>query len=263
LNARIATLCIALAGCAGDPSFHCADDAQCGADGRCEATGYCSVEDTACSAGRRYDSYADDLAGRCLESYTLTFGERTDADVTNVTDDTQVHEDAPANNYGIADSLACNETPPAVRSLLRFELVGLPADATLETAELSIVATSNDGNSVELHPILEAWTEGTQNGGAGAPSWTEREPAVPWGTAGLAGSPSIEPGITATIPPSIPDQVHTVAIDDVALLRGWRDDPATNHGWLLRSSGGNGVAYESSEAADASKRPVLLISFRR
>jgi hypothetical protein len=62
-------LSIALAACVHPPStFECKTTDQCGTDGICELTGFCSFPDTtgACTAGRRYDASAGDLANQCI-----------------------------------------------------------------------------------------------------------------------------------------------------------------------------------------------------
>ncbi|WP_018411285.1 DNRLRE domain-containing protein [Methyloversatilis thermotolerans] len=135
----------------------------------------------------------------------------------------------------------------ARRALLRFDLSGIPPGSTIQAASLRLVVNrAGVGSSPEdralLYPLTAAWGEGpseSSGGGgdvatAGDVTWTDRvylaQPPRPWAQAGgdYAGSPA-----SVTMPGT---GVHT--LQDSPTLRqhiqAWVDNPASNHGWLLR-----------------------------
>ncbi|MCB0215418.1 MAG: DNRLRE domain-containing protein, partial [Chloroflexi bacterium] len=86
--------------------------------------------------------------------------------------DTYVREDNAGNNFGARTLLETNPANNGAgtnerQGLLRFDITGVPAGATIKLANLSVVNTSSRNNHVvELREATRAWTEGTQTGSA-------------------------------------------------------------------------------------------------
>jgi len=160
------------------------------------------------------------------------------------------------------------------RAVVQFDVAGhLPAGAIVVDASLTLyLAPSNASTeTVAVHRLLAEWGESTSSlgGGQGAPSesgdatwihtfYEDGFWAQPGGdflassaSAAVSGSGFYTWGATAGM------------IGDV---QRWLDDPAGNHGWLLR---GNEAApstakkFASRENDDPSIRPTLVVEFVR
>jgi len=113
-----------------------------------------------------------DLPGNAM---TVTFGEIGTATFQNVTADTFISNEAgePTLNYGTTDELR-SEQDVNERILLRFDLTMIPSSATVTSATLTVtVSQANASATWELHPVLELWPEGSQDGAAGSPNYTD------------------------------------------------------------------------------------------
>ena len=159
------------------------------------------------------------------------------------------------------------------RGLLRFDLAAaLPAGAWITNAELTLTLTpSNDTLSViGLHPVLAPWTEGPSfsGGGGGAVAlpgdvtWlhTSYDTAL-WSQPG--GDFDAVPSSDAIVADA-PLQVWPATPELLADLQSWLDDPASNHGWLLRGNEAvpsTAKRFTSREGADPLARPQLFIEY--
>lgn len=242
------SLLVLVAGCAGDPTFRCTEDAQCtldGVAGTCEVTGYCSVPDASCD-GRRYVSSAGDgLGGECVRD--TVFGETPDASVQGVTTDTELSSTSPTQNFGSLDNLTVDAME--IVSLLRFELSALPAGTIVERAELVMHVEETGNLSVEVFALTEAWDEL-------AATWSERQAGVAWSQPG-AGAASREAAVLGTF--SAAQLGPVTAVLDPATVQAWITDPGRNYGMVLATRSAEGATVGSSQAASA-ERPYLAIT---
>ena len=97
--------------------------------------------------------------------------------------DTSVVSATPAWNYGTNESLWAgfdSANASVTRSLLRFDLAGLPVTATVVNATLELYAFRGGADVVDVRRAVAPWTEGV-----GGRSWT-RIPVVVTETAGVA-----------------------------------------------------------------------------
>jgi hypothetical protein len=180
---------------------------------------------------------------------------------------------------GIGSGVFAGRTAQATNSIRRglvwFDVAAaVPAGATISAVQLKLTMsqTSSGAMNVALHRVNAAWGEGASDagpaGGSGAPAqagdatWLHRVyPGTLWASPGgdfaavaSATRPVDEAG----------DYVWDSTPGLVADVQTWLDQPADNHGWLLR---GNEAAaqtvkkFESRESTDPAFRPALTIQY--
>jgi len=159
----------------------------------------------------------------------------------------------------------------ARRGLLAFDLSGIPADATIITATLTLnmSKTISGESAVSLHAALADWGEGESDAigeeGAGAlatpgdATWVhtfhdDQFWAAPGGDFAAAASATTMVGTSGSYAWASPGLLADVA--------GWVADPATNFGWLVlgdEAATGTAKRFDSRENPDEAVRPVLVV----
>jgi len=162
-----------------------------------------------------------------------------------------------STNYANVDRLLLRQ--PDVKSpILRFELVGLPANAHIVEATLSLWAfhqTNDNVAVVDLYQLNRAWTPSQV-------TWQQAAQGTPWGKPGADAVPSDRNGL-----PHSQQAVGDVGIwqtwDVTSLVQSWLFDPATNRGILLKAQSVGNVeyAFASAEYNNPGARPKLTIRF--
>jgi hypothetical protein len=191
-------------------------------------------------------------------STVVTFGETPTATFKGVTQDTYLTNDTSlvsTFNYGASTRLFVEGTQ--ARALVRFDVASLPASAQLVSARLRVTLTSLEiSTTVTVLPIREAWTEGSQNGAAGAANYTQRTATQSWTTAGAgAGSTG------ASIASASTTATGSLGVDlPIATIQSWRDASSTNFGIALGASGGD-FSISSSNDTPAANRPQLIVTY--
>jgi len=132
-----------------------------------------------------------------------------------------------------------------MRSVIRFDLSAMPADATIQEAELRLVAVEAPADStaiaVFVYNVTRSW--------AGCPTWNSLASAVgeSWGSAMVG--PTVE--------------VYT--IDVTALVRQWLSGSLRNDGLMLRSDEtgvGRFRGFVPTASSQEDLRPALVIRYR-
>lgn len=161
------------------------------------------------------------------------------------------------------------------RGLIRFDLSGIPANATISAVSLRL--SHNFGQpatfNVALHRVLAGWGEGTSdainnegNGIEATPgdaTWvhTEFDTAF-WTTPGGDFAP--EASATTPVGPDFIDYTWSDA-GMVADVQAWVSGTAANHGWLLRGDEsvrfGSAKRFATHENLDEALRPQLTITW--
>jgi hypothetical protein len=164
--------------------------------------------------------------------------------------DTFVQQSDPTVDNSIAEELNVDDDDPGgtdqhAQVLLRFDDIfgpepgRVPLDKDILEA-LLIVDIDNSGDSMELHRMLEIWSD--------SDTWDS-----------LAGGVSAD-GAQAAVSPdatSGPNSSSSVwAIDVTASLQAWQLDPSTNHGWAFLPTDDNGVDFFSAEGLTPPKLAV-------
>jgi hypothetical protein len=165
------------------------------------------------------------------------------------------------------------------RALLSFDLTSIPVGSTIDDATLAlqlskVAAPPLPPQSLDLHRMLESWGEGDSNAGSGEgigaaaltgdATWRHRFfPSDLWASGHDGGnflamvSASTLVGNTLGLYPWRSNQL-------LADVQDWVNNPATNHGWLLR--GGettlrSAKRFDSKDNTALQKRPRLAVTF--
>jgi Collagen triple helix repeat (20 copies)/TGF-beta propeptide len=124
---------------------------------------------------------------------------------------------------------------------MRFDLSTLPSGVAVNKAALRVyVNTVNAGGSVDVHQVVDAWSEATLS---------------------ALNSPALG-ALAASIDVAASDQDQFVTVDVTNVVRGWLDGSVPNHGIALVPSVTNPIrmAFDSKEATATSHAPELVIA---
>jgi plastocyanin len=118
----------------------------------------------------------------------------------------------------------------------QFDLLALPADATIDTAELQLNFTSilTGPNDVEVGRALDPWDETTL-------TWNN-QPGITWG------------GPVQTVSAN-----GIYSWDVTQLVAQWQDGTVPNYGFALRGNGGSQVVADSKETGGPP--PTLVVTY--
>lgn len=223
------------------------------------------------------DNAADDYLDVSSSDLAIVAPVASQTVVLEPAQDAAIYEESGqlANGAGSFVFAGKNASDSERRALLRFAVdQAIPAGATVTAVslELTMSRTTSGPQDVELHRVLEPWSEGPsaasggEGGGTSAQSgdvtWTHRVyPDVTWsspgGTFASPATASVEIDQNATYMfAAFPGMV-----DDV---QAWLDTPAENYGWMLvntSATAGSAKRFNSRENSTASTRPHLTITF--
>jgi hypothetical protein len=161
--------------------------------------------------------------------------------------DTWIDSFAPNTVFANDPRLLTDGGPPAV-TLMRFDLSGIATTAQVISAELHVFTTTDEGQTVTVFPVLEAWSE-TQA------TWNARSAGVLWSTAGAA-PPSRGTTAVAQFTPNLENTEFTAAFD-AATVQGWVSDPDSNLGIALTSVAQDGVVLRTRLSTNG--KPFLRV----
>lgn len=162
--------------------------------------------------------------------------------------DTYIASDEPERNFGDAVGLFMGTPPGSEASrhaLLRFDLSGLPAGATILTARVGMHQETTSGPGVlSVHQILRDWDERRET----------------WDSFGLAGFDP-QPLLTFSNATAVVSSTEEVWFDLTGLVERWASGDAENDGILLSESGGAETQLLSSEIGRVGDRPWMSICY--
>jgi hypothetical protein len=177
--------------------------------------------------------------------------------------DAQIIKAVPTYNYGVGTSIPFG-LASARRALLQFDLLPIPASATVTSAVLSLYCfyVSGAATTLRLFRVRRAWDEGTQSGAAGNCCWNNAQTGVAWGTAGCdntdsdreadeLGSASVGTGTGVWV--DIPL--------DAAKVQGWVSGSFANNGMVGWQDDATYHSYYSSDWPTAAQRPKLTVAY--
>ncbi|XXT21708.1 DNRLRE domain-containing protein [Sorangium sp. So ce429] len=156
--------------------------------------------------------------------------------------DAVLWQNAPRWNDGASPTLSTGTSAAGGnrRSLLRFDLSGVPSGASVVSANLSVSQLYKTIDStVHVHRVTSAWEES----------------AVTWSSLGEAFDPAIAASFTTGGGSGFRSS------DITELARAWVSGEAENHGVLLEEDPVQRTEYHSSEKAQLDKRPKLDLCY--
>jgi len=182
------------------------------------------------------------------------------------------------NNYGksntlyIGRSATANSNYLVSRSLLFFELSGIPTTANIDSAKLRLYCfngNSSIATTLDVHKMLVYWDEGVGDGTTGQASWVKRTPSNNWGAnGGLAGT-DYSSSYYARITKSGSDVNTWFEWDIKTLVSQWVATPSSNLGLMVKftddgtaqTSNRHFLMASSDYTTDATKRPILRVRY--
>jgi hypothetical protein len=155
-------------------------------------------------------------------------------------DNTIYEENDNSNGAGVYLFAGATNNNNARRTLVRFDLSGIPAGATVTGAELQLSANRGDNSDIAVHRLLAAWGEGTSQAPAnqgqgtdpanGDATWNFRfHQDSSWSIAG--GDFVAEASATANLANG--QRASWNSEDLIADVQQWVNDSTTNNGWIL------------------------------
>ncbi|WP_437676623.1 FG-GAP-like repeat-containing protein [Sorangium sp. So ce131] len=207
--------------------------AGCGVDrGVEDADGFAGVDDAA-GAGRAAQALSAE--GQVCIAIQRGAGSSSVADAV-------LWQRAPTWNDGtnVTISTGASESSGLQRSLLRFDLSGLPAGAEVVSASLSLSQVYKTVDStVRVHRVTRAWEEST----------------VTWASFGDAFDPAVAGSFTSG------GGAGSRSSDITGLAQAWVSGEAENHGVLIEEEPARRTDYRSSEKPRVEDRPKLDLCY--
>lgn len=160
-------------------------------------------------------------------------------------EDAVIWQSAPDWNDGARSPLSTGSSTLGLRqSLLRHDLAGVPAGATVLSATLAVYQLyKTTETTVSVHRVTTPWS-------AADVTWSSFGGGFDAAAAGsfVSGDPSGE-------------AFGFRAVDLTGLTQGWVDDSSSNYGVLLEEPVGDFTDYRSSESLSVSERPKLDLCY--
>ncbi len=159
------------------------------------------------------------------------------------TQDTQVRSDQPSTTAGTKPTMVVGATVPAGisrRALAQFDLSGIPAGATINSATLDLHVTGNVGTGgVTGGPLVGlAWDEATMSASSFFGSYTEVD---------MLSFPS--------------NAVGLISADATNMVKDWYNGTRPNVGLSLRSSNGADTVIATKDNTVAADHPSLTVCY--
>ncbi len=203
-----------------------------------------------------------------LVGYQFTMAQEQTITFEPVADNTIYEENDNSNGAGVYLFAGATNNNNARRALVRFDLSGIPAGATVTGAELQLSANRGDNSDISVHRLLAAWGEGTSQAPAnqgqgtdptdGDATWNFRFfQDSSWSTAG--GDFVQQASASANVANG---QRTSWSSEDLrADVQLWVNDPTTNNGWILvgpESVPGSAMRMGSREGSSS---PELIVTY--
>ncbi|WP_437592894.1 DUF3616 domain-containing protein [Sorangium sp. So ce1000] len=178
------------------------------------------------------------------------------------TRDTMLEENAPTTTNGGDTSISVSGDTPGGSGkddavLVQWDLSGtIPVDAIVTSATITVTVSDKAAQTYPIYQVLRAWNEGQA-------TWNLAATGSAWATAGAKGASDRGSAELGSInAPSTGSTTITLNAQGLAVVQGWVNDPASNHGVIFASaSNDNRLELRSSEYSTKSSRPKLTVSW--
>lgn len=136
--------------------------------------------------------------------------------------------------------------------LLRWSLSGLPADAVITSASITLRVVDGSANTYSAYQLNRGWTESQV-------SWNSAQSGSAWGTPGALNA-SDRGAAVGTITGGTGSRTITLNSAGIAMVQGWVS--GANNGLIIAStSNTDGIDFASAQHATVSYRPQLSITY--
>ncbi|MDP6670797.1 MAG: DNRLRE domain-containing protein [archaeon] len=197
------------------------------------------------------------FAGSVYSAYTgpvKTFEFREDGAFVNMTEDVEINQDYPTNNFGNRTSFTVDRETPVANVLIKFPNIfgegqkQISLGTKINSAVLSINCF-NKGKDISAYLVLEGWAETEA-------TWNERKSGLAWTNAGADGTHSSDRSVKLTFSCT---STEFKEYDITSFAQAWSDGKP-NYGIVFESNGTDGLDFYSSEHPNYSKRPLLTVN---
>jgi hypothetical protein len=178
-----------------------------------------------------------------------------DIKTTESNGDTMILQNDPDKNYGLSTSLRADGDNPGgtgkdEEALVKWDLSDVPPGTGVVSASVTLTVNNASKQTYEVYKLKRAWKEL-------AATWNVYDTGQPWEVAGAKGA--LDRGAeVGTITASTTGK-YTFTLPP-AVVQGWVDDPATNHGIIIADAvNDDSVQFYSRQATDPSQRPKLTV----
>ncbi|MFN8298551.1 MAG: DNRLRE domain-containing protein [Chitinophagales bacterium] len=170
--------------------------------------------------------------------------------------DAMIRDINASTNYGSVSDLnagynTINTVPALSRTLLKFDLSGIPAGATITSARLNLyhdpaaAHSTNTSNDIKIAAITAAWNENT----------------VTWANQPTTAVSALNIG---NAPTTTSDKLN---VDVSSFVQSWVNGSMTNNGWMMTLNTESGALgrfqiYASSDNADSTRWPELVVCYQ-
>ena len=235
------------------------------------------------AAGYAFSNWSGDLSGSANPATITMDGDKTVtanfvvavcSDVTLYTvKDNWLRASQATTNYGGATTLSMN--PNGTNSqfaLLQWDLSSIPANATINTANLTFYVTDVSPNTYYLYDLKRSWVEGTgttdSTPSTTSSNWNTTDGVTTWGTGGAQDTTSDRNstnlwGAGTSTFTSLGDATVALNTSGVGVVQGWYNTPASNFGLTIQNpaTASDYLIIASKEAATEAQRPRLNINY--
>jgi Tfp pilus assembly protein PilX len=183
------------------------------------------------------------------------------------------------HNFGGALVMEVNSGSPERRVLVRFDVSSIPPGSVVKSAVLrlycsNISSATNNAKTIRAYYVMEAWVEGTMNGGTGTANgatWNTRNGINNWSGGGSsAGGYAYWDYVLATgreeasgvLPLPGAFRQGWVSFDLTMMVQSWVDNAYPNYGILLRGHSTSDVIEFDSRDSTAGRTPQLVVVYQ-
>ena len=175
------------------------------------------------------------------------------------TTDAYLSENNPNSNLGASAELRSDGDAGSGledRAVLRWDTSQIPVGAVVKSVHLNITINNSSGNTYHIYALNRTWTENQV-------TWNQAASGTPWEIAGASGLLDRDGTLLGMIPVAANGTIGATLNDDgVAAVQSWVNNPSSNAGLIVVTTGGaDGVYFRSSEYATAGERPRLTVSY--
>lgn len=197
----------------------------------------------------------------------------------NLAADAYLYKSEQTRNFGGALVMDVNSGSAERRVLVRFDVSSIPPGSVVQSAVLrlycsNIHSATNNPKTIRAYYLMQAWVEGTMNGGSGAANgatWNTRNGTNNWGggPSGAGGHAYFDyvlatGGEEAAGVAPLPGAFRQgwVTFDLTAMVQSFVDQAYANYGILLRAESTSDQIQFDSRESTGGQAPQLVVVYQ-